>query len=170
MSHVIKFRLRNQSKKTLVFSFNSFIVFIKCIVIYFNRRKKPTMLGYLLDQFYKILAVAVTIFTFWYIWVNEQWIALIYLLLINAWAIELYYRDKCYSNNPNRWRISEKLLVWIGIFGGWIGAIFAQQRFRHKTRKWSFQFNFFFSIGLNMCIIYYRNDIISHFHDKIFNN
>lgn len=125
------------------------------------------MVGNFFDKFYQILAVVVTLFTVHYIKANEQWPTLVYLFVINAWTIVLYYEDKCNSKNSKRWRTSENCLIWTSLLGGWIGAIFAQQCFRHKIRKWTFQFQFFISIVINMYMIYLRNDIYAYISDKI---
>jgi uncharacterized membrane protein YsdA (DUF1294 family)/cold shock CspA family protein len=52
-----------------------------------------------------------------------------------------------YSEDKNRavskaWRIPEAQLHLCELFGGWIGALIAQQVFRHKTRKTSYQLVF----------------------------
>jgi uncharacterized membrane protein YsdA (DUF1294 family)/cold shock CspA family protein len=51
-----------------------------------------------------------------------------------------------------RWRVSEAALLVMGFVGGWPGAIIAQQLFRHKTRKASFQRAFWGSVALNLLI------------------
>jgi uncharacterized membrane protein YsdA (DUF1294 family) len=51
-----------------------------------------------------------------------------------------------------RWRVSEATLLVMGFVGGWPGAIIAQQLFRHKTRKASFQQAFWGSVALNLLI------------------
>ena len=40
------------------------------------------------------------------------------------------------------WRTPEARLHLVELLGGWPGALIAQQAFRHKTRKWSFQLVF----------------------------
>ncbi len=39
----------------------------------------------------------------------------------------------------SEWRLTESLLHLLELLGGWPGALFAQQLFRHKTRKVGFQ-------------------------------
>lgn len=48
------------------------------------------------------------------------------------------------------WRVSETILLLIGLCGGWPGAIIAQEVFRHKTRKLSFRTLFWMSVAINM--------------------
>lgn len=49
-----------------------------------------------------------------------------------------YWQDKS-SAQRGRWRTPEKALHLVESLGGWPGALIAQQCFRHKTRKLSFQ-------------------------------
>ena len=49
-------------------------------------------------------------------------------------------------------RISESLLLALGLFGGWPGGLVAQQVWRHKTRKASFQATFWVSVVSNLLI------------------
>lgn len=53
----------------------------------------------------------------------------------------LYRADKKHALNGRR-RIPEKHLHLAELLGGWPGALVAQQMFRHKTRKASFQIVF----------------------------
>jgi len=49
-----------------------------------------------------------------------------------------YWQDKS-SAQRGSWRTPEKALHLVESLGGWPGALIAQQCFRHKTRKLSFQ-------------------------------
>lgn len=49
-----------------------------------------------------------------------------------------YWWDKS-SAQAGRWRTPENTLHLVELLGGWPGALVAQQCFRHKTRKLSFQ-------------------------------
>ncbi|MDQ2823229.1 MAG: DUF1294 domain-containing protein [Pseudomonadota bacterium] len=60
-----------------------------------------------------------------------------------------YARDKSAARSGQR-RISEKRLLLMGLFGGWPGALLAQQTLRHKTAKRSFQLQFWISVVLNL--------------------
>lgn len=51
------------------------------------------------------------------------------------------------------WRVSEKALILLGVFGGWPGAIVAQQVLRHKTKKVSFQVVFWVSVVVNILVL-----------------
>ncbi|MBC9250795.1 cold-shock protein [Pseudomonas alcaligenes] len=52
-----------------------------------------------------------------------------------------YWHDKS-SAQQGRWRTPENTLHITELLGGWPGALVAQQVFRHKTRKLSFQLVF----------------------------
>ena len=38
------------------------------------------------------------------------------------------------------WRISEKTLLGIAVFGGGLGVWFGMETFRHKTKHWYFKY------------------------------
>lgn len=46
----------------------------------------------------------------------------------------LYGYDKFQAKNDG-WRVSEKVLLLLGVFGGAIGGLIGMQVFHHKTRK-----------------------------------
>ena len=50
-------------------------------------------------------------------------------------------------------RISESTLLMLGFVGGWPGALVAQQRFRHKTRKRSFRRAFWTTVVINVLVL-----------------
>lgn len=62
---------------------------------------------------------------------------LAYLLLINAVGFSVMLYDKYLAKN-NLWRIPEKSLFGIAIFGGSLGCILGMYTARHKTRHKSF--------------------------------
>lgn len=59
-----------------------------------------------------------------------------------------YWSDKC-SAQTGRWRTPENMLHAVELLGGWPGALVAQQVFRHKTRKVSFQLTFWLIVLLH---------------------
>lgn len=63
-------------------------------------------------------------------------------------AFWLYWLDKWAAQREVR-RTPESTLQLLAVVGGWPGAWVAQQLFRHKTRKASFQAVFWFCAGLN---------------------
>jgi uncharacterized membrane protein YsdA (DUF1294 family)/cold shock CspA family protein len=63
-------------------------------------------------------------------------------------AILLYGVDKSAAVN-NRWRIKESTLHFVGLIGGWPGALLAQGMFRHKSKKMEFQSVFWVTVVFN---------------------
>lgn len=70
--------------------------------------------------------------------VADQKILYLYLIAINIWAFVLFWCDKRYAET-NRNRIAERTLLATALCGGSLGAMVAQQIFRHKTRKQPFR-------------------------------
>ncbi len=73
----------------------------------------------------------------------------------------IYSEDKDMAINNER-RISEQRLLVLSLFGGWIGALIAQQKFRHKIKKISFQMNFWTAVFFNIILLSFAFKII-HF-------
>lgn len=61
----------------------------------------------------------------------------------------MYMIDKD-AARKREWRISEGHLHLVDTLGGWPGALIAQEQFRHKTRKMSFQVVFWLSVIINL--------------------
>nr|WP_314533195.1 DUF1294 domain-containing protein [uncultured Pseudomonas sp.] len=58
--------------------------------------------------------------------------------IVSVLAFLLYWSDK-HKARTDRWRTPENVLHAVELAGGWPGALVAQQVFRHKTRKISYQ-------------------------------
>ena len=67
-----------------------------------------------------------------------------------TWA--MYAMDKAAAGRGAQ-RVPEKTLHLLAVFGGWPGALVAQQQFRHKTIKASFQQVFWFTIVANLALV-----------------
>jgi uncharacterized membrane protein YsdA (DUF1294 family) len=50
-------------------------------------------------------------------------------------------------------RVPERTLLFVSLIGGWPGAWWASQRFRHKTKKRSFRIQFWIAVALNVAAI-----------------
>ena len=78
------------------------------------------------------------------------WVLFVYLgvsgLTFGAYAI-----DKSAARMRQR-RVAETSLILLGMFGGWPGAILAQQLLRHKTAKLSFRAVFWASVLINVFV------------------
>lgn len=78
-------------------------------------------------------------------------IALGYLVM-SVVAFVAYGIDKRAAREGGR-RISEATLLMMGLLGGWPGALLAQRRFRHKTRKQPFRTLFWLSVVTNVALV-----------------
>ena len=66
---------------------------------------------------------------------------IIYIVLMNVWAIVLFGTDKSIAKNKHskkRSRVSEKKLFSVCFWGGAIGGMIGMYLFRHKTLKKKF--------------------------------
>ncbi|MGP6429489.1 MULTISPECIES: DUF1294 domain-containing protein [unclassified Pseudomonas] len=68
--------------------------------------------------------------------------------LVSVLAFFLYWADKRKAR-ADAWRTPENILHAVELAGGWPGALIAQQVFRHKTRKVSFQVLFWMIVALH---------------------
>ncbi len=62
-----------------------------------------------------------------------------YLIIINLVTFAVYGADK-WKAKHRRYRVPEKTLFLLAIFGGSLGALAGMQLFRHKTRHWYFRY------------------------------
>lgn len=62
--------------------------------------------------------------------------------IMGGLSVYLYVRDKR-AALFGWWRISERQLLLVDLFGGIIGGLLAQHRYRHKTSKQSYQIRIF---------------------------
>ena len=77
---------------------------------------------------------------------------LAYLLLgMSALTFFVYARDK--SSAEKRRRTPESTLHLMSLLGGWPGALIAQQGFRHKNQKVSFQATFWLTVVGNLVLL-----------------
>ncbi|WP_341936432.1 DUF1294 domain-containing protein [Marinimicrobium sp. C2-29] len=70
------------------------------------------------------------------------------LLMFSLITYGLYAKDKKAAQS-GAWRVSERTLHIASLLGGWPGALIAQQRLRHKTRKASFRAVFWVTLLVN---------------------
>jgi len=71
---------------------------------------------------------------------------------MSVFAYCLYWRDKMAAQRGD-WRTSEKALHFAAVFGGWPGALVAQDVFRHKSSKASFQIEFWSTVVINCAVM-----------------
>ena len=77
---------------------------------------------------------------------------ILYLAGINLVTFAMFAWDK-YSAIKGQWRIPEKTLLMLALVGGTPGAIIAQQRLRHKTRKQPFRAQLILIAGLHVVLV-----------------
>lgn len=88
---------------------------------------------------------------------NEQEIWLLsYLLTINVFSFILFSIDKRKAKN-SKWRISEKLLLFVSFLGGSTGSLIAVVTLKHKLSKRKFY------LGLPFLILLHRVLIVAIF-------
>ncbi|MVV50541.1 DUF1294 domain-containing protein [Pseudomonas sp. PB120] len=68
--------------------------------------------------------------------------------IVSVLAFFLYWSDKRKARTDS-WRTPENVLHAVELAGGWPGALIAQQVFRHKTRKISYQILFWMIVLLH---------------------
>ncbi|MEB3429346.1 DUF1294 domain-containing protein [Citroniella saccharovorans] len=74
------------------------------------------------------------------------------LFAINIMLFLVYGYDK-FKSKINGWRVSEKFLLSLGLFGGGFGGILGMLAFRHKTKKTYFYIVNFIGIGIFFWIL-----------------
>lgn len=79
---------------------------------------------------------------------QRQALPLMAYLIVSLVALLLYWSDKQKALKGG-WRTSENTLHLSELLGGWPGALIAQQLWRHKTRKASYQVVFWLIIALH---------------------
>jgi uncharacterized membrane protein YsdA (DUF1294 family) len=71
---------------------------------------------------------------------------ILYIILINAFGFAIMALDK-FKAQKGYWRIPEKTIFVVTLFGGGVGTILGMYVFRHKTKKLKF------TIGLPTILI-----------------
>lgn len=105
--------------------------------------RRASRLGYL-----AVLGFAGIAFTVSLIRPVPYWVWILYLGMSFATFVA-YALDKR-AAETERWRLSESSLLAMGLACGWPGAVIAQQVFRHKTIKMSFQVVFWVTVIVNV--------------------
>lgn len=81
-------------------------------------------------------------------------IFILYLLGVSLVTYLMYGLDKKKARN-GECRISEETLHLLAFIGGTPAAYIAQRRFRHKTKKTSFQIVFWVISAIQIAVIYF---------------
>jgi len=81
-----------------------------------------------------------------------HWLVPVVYLASSLLTFCVYAFDKSAAMN-RRWRQSEDTLQILSLCGGWPGALIAQRLFHHKSKKASFQVNFWFIVVLHLAAV-----------------
>ena len=104
-----------------------------------HRQRHQSPANYKVTTILMIAVCAIPAMGAWQVFAQNAvlWPLLLYIgmSLLSIWQ---YSRDK-HNAQTGAWRISENQLHAIELFGGWPGALLAQQLLRHKTKKASYQ-------------------------------
>ncbi|NOI90967.1 DUF1294 domain-containing protein [Vibrio splendidus] len=76
---------------------------------------------------------------------------LVWYVVIGAVTFVVYAKDKRAAINGN-WRVPEKTLHIFSVAGGWLGALIAQDKLRHKTQKRPFRAIYWFTVVINVAV------------------
>lgn len=122
--------------------------------VLFAGERDPRRWDRLLDTLYSLVAVAFLGGVGTAVYVKKLAPAFLFLYLgVSLLTFLLYWRDKVKANR-DEWRITENTLHGFSLLGGWPGALLAQRRLHHKSRKRSFQRVFIGTVILNLALVY----------------
>jgi uncharacterized membrane protein YsdA (DUF1294 family)/cold shock CspA family protein len=79
-------------------------------------------------------------------------VVLVIYLAVSLTTYIAYNLDKSAARNGN-WRIPESTLHILSLFGGWPGALVAQQKLRHKSKKQPFRVVFWLTVIVNCGVL-----------------
>ncbi|WP_251359395.1 cold shock and DUF1294 domain-containing protein [Kangiella sp. TOML190] len=100
------------------------------------------------------LFVAVILLVLSVFWGKLSPIILTIYLTLSLITYGLYWKDKR-AAKKNHWRVPESTLHLFALLGGWLGAVLAQQHFRHKTKKQPFRAIFWLTVLCNIGLLIY---------------
>jgi uncharacterized membrane protein YsdA (DUF1294 family)/cold shock CspA family protein len=116
-----------------------------------NTHSKPKQGNLLVMAFTFLFCVALV----WAVFVGRLPMAIASLyLFMSIVAYIAYGLDKAAAKN-GKWRIKENTLHLFALAGGWPGALFAQNKLRHKSSKGEFKVVLWITVGLNLGGLYY---------------
>lgn len=114
-------------------------------------KPQPSLISQLLQRGPRLLVIPAFLFIVISIStvqaVSANWLVIYGVASVACFAG--YGLDKSAASHK-QWRVSETILLLIGLVGGWPGGIIGQEVFRHKTQKKSFRTLFWMSVAINM--------------------
>ncbi|MCI5144250.1 MAG: DUF1294 domain-containing protein [Candidatus Electrothrix sp. AR3] len=81
-------------------------------------------------------------------------LSFILYLLLSVLTFSIYAYDKAAAKKGSR-RTPENRLHLLALLGGWPGALIAQQKLRHKSKKQPFRFIFWLTVVLNCAAFFW---------------
>ena len=90
----------------------------------------------------------------WGLGINSFAVSLLWYSFINTVTFFVYGDDKNRAKQ-DKWRISENKLHTLELLGGFTGALIAQQHYRHKSKKQSYQIVFLLIVFIHIFGIFY---------------
>ncbi|WP_394713417.1 DUF1294 domain-containing protein [Desulfogranum marinum] len=118
--------------------------------VLFRGERDPRKLGEIFDVIYTSLSCLFLICIGVLVFLKKlDPIILVLYLLLSLITFLLYRQDKIKAKN-DEWRTPENKLHFFSLIGGWPGALIAQRRLRHKSRKRSFLAVFYITVILNI--------------------
>jgi uncharacterized membrane protein YsdA (DUF1294 family)/cold shock CspA family protein len=85
------------------------------------------------------------------------WPVVCVYVVMSIVAFYTYKRDK-EAAQVSAQRTNEWTLILLGLIGGWPGALVAQHRFRHKTKKVAFRVGYWLSVVFNVAALAWLTD------------
>ncbi|WP_220766151.1 DUF1294 domain-containing protein, partial [Shewanella sp. MBTL60-112-B2] len=79
-------------------------------------------------------------------------IFILIFIIASTFTFLIYAKDKRAAQH-DEWRTSESTLHLYSLLFGWPGAIIAQQKLRHKSKKQSFRTAFLFTVLINVALV-----------------
>lgn len=81
-------------------------------------------------------------------------ILIVYLCVINLVTFFVYGLDKLKAKR-DKWRIPERVLFLLAVFGGTVGAFLGMSIFHHKTQKWKFKLGIPLIFAVQIALVIY---------------
>ena len=79
-------------------------------------------------------------------------LVLAFYIVVSIITFTVYAIDKS-AATKGTWRTSESTLHLLSLVGGWPGALVAQQKLRHKSKKQFFRFVYWITVALNCALL-----------------
>jgi len=79
-------------------------------------------------------------------------LVLAFYMVVSIITFTVYAIDKS-AATKGTWRTSESTLHLLSLVGGWPGALVAQQKLRHKSKKQFFRFVYWITVALNCALL-----------------